>query len=71
MSTSLETAEVLTLKEIAERALGHVIQGVEGTYDRHTYIEEKREALEKLDALIKLILSGNTAKVIKFGKATA
>ena len=50
--------------EIAEQVLGHVIKGVEGTYDRHTYIEEKREALEKLDALIELILKGNTAKVI-------
>ncbi len=55
--------------EIAERVLGHVIKGVEGTYDRHAYIEEKREALEKLDALIELILKGNTAKVIKFDKA--
>ena len=34
--------------DISERVLGHVIAGVEGTYDRHSYAEEKRDALEKL-----------------------
>ena len=32
--------------------LAHVIQGVEGIYDRYGYLSEKRNALEKLDALI-------------------
>jgi integrase len=34
--------------DISERVLGHVIAGVEGTYDRHDYEEEKRDALERL-----------------------
>ena len=34
--------------DIAERVLGHVQQGVLGTYDRHAYKEEKREALRML-----------------------
>ena len=34
--------------DISERVLGHVIAGVEGTYDRHSYADEKRDALEKL-----------------------
>ena len=34
--------------DISERVLGHVIGGVEGTYDRHSYADEKRHALEKL-----------------------
>jgi hypothetical protein len=38
--------------DISERVLGHVIAGVEGTYDRHDYAEEKRDALEKLAAMI-------------------
>ena len=38
--------------DISERVLGHVITGVEGTYDRHSYAEEKRDALEKLAAMI-------------------
>ena len=36
----------------AERVLGHVIPGVRGVYDRHEYAAEKREALERLAALL-------------------
>jgi integrase len=43
--------------DISERVLGHVIAGVEGTYDRHSYADEKREALEKLVTMIERILS--------------
>ncbi len=43
--------------DISERVLGHVIAGVEGTYDRHSYAEEKRDALEKLAAMIGRILN--------------
>jgi integrase len=32
-------------REVAERCLGHKIRGVEGTYDRHDYFDERREAL--------------------------
>jgi integrase len=42
--------------DISERVLGHVIGGVEGTYDRHSYIDEKRDALEKLAAMIEHIV---------------
>jgi integrase len=43
--------------DISERVLGHVIAGVEGTYDRHSYEDEKRDALEKLAAMIERILN--------------
>ncbi len=43
--------------DISERVLGHVIAGVEGTYDRHSYADEKRDALEKLAAIIERILN--------------
>jgi integrase len=43
--------------DISERVLGHVIGGVEGTYDRHSYVDEKRDALEKLAAMIERILA--------------
>jgi hypothetical protein len=46
--------------DISERVLGHVIAGVEGTYDRHSYADEKRDALEKLAAMIKRILNPPT-----------
>jgi integrase len=38
--------------EHAERVLGHAIGGVEGTYDRHSYLDEKAHALAKLANLI-------------------
>lgn len=38
--------------DISERVLGHAIAGVEGTYDRHSYADEKRDALETLAAVI-------------------
>ena len=38
--------------DISERVLGHVIAGVEGTYDRHSYADEKRDALEKLATIV-------------------
>ncbi|HEX5957182.1 MAG TPA: tyrosine-type recombinase/integrase [Hyphomicrobiaceae bacterium] len=41
----------------AEVALGHTIQGVEGTYDRYTYVAEKREAFEALATRIERILN--------------
>jgi len=38
--------------DVAERVLGHKIPGVRGVYDRHQYISEKRDALERLAVLI-------------------
>ncbi len=41
----------------AERVLGHAIPGVRGVYDRHSYLEEKRVALERLATLVERILN--------------
>jgi integrase len=41
----------------AERVMGHVIGGVRETYDRYEYLEEKRDALAKLSALVGEIVS--------------
>ena len=43
-------------RDHAERVLGRRIAGVEGTYDRHDYIDEKADALEKLAKLIDTII---------------
>ena len=43
--------------DTAERVLGHRIQGVRRTYDRHDYIAEKRDALTKLGAIVARILN--------------
>ncbi len=42
--------------DISERVIGHVIPGVEGVYDRHSYLEEKQDAVEKLAAMIDQIV---------------
>jgi integrase len=41
----------------AERVLGHVIGGVRGVYDRHSYLNEKAHALKALAALIETIVN--------------
>jgi integrase len=43
-------------KDIAERCLAHAIGGVRGTYDRHAYLEEKRQAFEALAGLVQRIV---------------
>jgi hypothetical protein len=50
--------------DISERVLGHVIEGVEGTYDRYDYLKEKREALEALGALVDRIVTNKLANVV-------
>jgi integrase len=42
-------------ERIAELCLGHTIAGVEGTYNRYAYLDEKRDALNKLAQKIKSI----------------
>ena len=41
----------------AERALGHVVPGIRRVYDKHEYLQEKRDAFEKLAAMIDTILN--------------
>ena len=45
------------LPHIAEQVLGHAIRGVEGTYDRHPYADEKADALNRLAGLVERIAS--------------
>jgi integrase len=50
--------------DIAERVLGHAIRGVEGVYDRHSYREEKAQALNALAGLVANILRPEAPKVV-------
>jgi integrase len=45
------------LPDIAERVLGHAIPGVRGVYDRHSFFNEKRAALEGLASLVEQIVT--------------
>ena len=49
--------------DIAERVLGHVIPGVRGVYDRHSFLDEKRDALERLARLVARILNPQIGNV--------
>jgi integrase len=57
--------------DISERVLGHVIAGVEGTYDRHSYADEKRDALEKLAAMVEHIQNPIPSSIIMLGEHRA
>jgi integrase len=48
----------------AERAVGHVIGGVRGTYDRHEYRAEKLAAFEALASLIERIVNPPAENVV-------
>jgi integrase len=50
--------------DIAERVLGHAIEGVEGVYDRHSYHDEKAHALEALAGLIANIVTPPVENVV-------
>ena len=45
------------LPHIAEQVLGHAIRGVEGVYDRHSYDDEKADALNRLADLVARIVT--------------
>jgi integrase len=57
--------------DISERVLGHAIAGVAGTYDRHSYSEEKRDALEKLAKYMERILNpaGSNVAILREQRA--
>ena len=45
-------------REVAEAILGHILPGVEGIYNRHSYDKEKREWLTRLAAHLESLLAG-------------
>jgi integrase len=51
--------------DIAERVLGHAIGGVAGVYDRHSYNEDKADALKRLAGLIELIVNPPAGNVVR------
>jgi integrase len=54
----------------AERCLGHVIGGVEGTYDRYEHAREKRQAFTKLADLADRIVNPES-NVVSFAERTS
>ena len=54
--------------EVAERVINHKIPGVEAVYNRHCYLDEKREALEALATQVRRILA-NEKNVVQLRRA--
>lgn len=50
--------------DIAERILGHAIPGVRGIYDRHSYLDERRVALDRWAAHLAGIVSPKPDNVL-------
>jgi integrase len=56
-------------RDVAERVLGHAMDGVEGVYDRHEYKEEKAHALRALAGLIDNIVNPPANNVVAMTRA--
>jgi integrase len=55
--------------DIAERALGHVLPNIRGTYDRHAPFVEKQDAFQRLGGLVEHIINP-AANVVMFPPAS-
>lgn len=44
---------------VAERCLNHKLKGMEGIYDRHDYLEERKEAHIKVTNLLESVINGS------------
>jgi integrase len=56
--------------DVAERVLGHKIAGVRGVYDRHEYLAEKRDALERLAALVERFINPPTVNIVSLARTS-
>lgn len=57
--------------DLAERLLGHALPKVARTYDTGTYLDQRRDALEKWAAYLERIASGEEAKVVQLPRQVA
>ena len=57
--------------DVAERVMGHAIEGVEGIYDRHEYRDEKADALKRLAGLLETILHPPGENVVELHEAAS
>jgi integrase len=57
--------------DIAERCLGHAMVGVRATYDRFEFIDEKRDAFERLASLVETIVRPPPDVVVPITRAKA
>jgi integrase len=56
-------------EEVREAVLAHVRPGIKGVYDKHQYLEEKRDALTLWNARLRAIVEPPPANVVELAKA--
>ena len=56
-------------RDISEMCLNHKLSGVEGIYDRHTYFDERKEALQKWAQFLVACEAGSNVVPIAVAKA--
>ena len=61
-STGLASLHVT--QDTIDRVLGHAVGTLAGTYNRHQYLQEKRQALEAWAKRVELIVNGSGGKVV-------
>jgi hypothetical protein len=54
----------VTSPDVAERVLGHIVQGVRAHYDTHQYADEKCKTLALWAREVERIVSGKTSTVV-------
>ena len=57
-------AKIAVPDHIAERTLGHQLQGVQAVYNRHSYFEEKSNALQQLGHFVDTIINPPPPNVV-------
>jgi integrase len=57
--------------EVAERCLNHAVLGMEGVYNQHDFLEERREALEKWAAHVEAVVHGPPPKAKRHLRAVS
>jgi integrase len=57
--------------DIAEKVLGHAVGNIESVYDRHSYEDEKADALSRLAALVECIVNPPSDNVVPMYEAAA
>jgi integrase len=69
-AATILTSELKVPRLIVSKLLNHVEQGVTKVYDRASYDQEKRQAVDKLARYLKAILAGKpTEKVVELRPA--
>ncbi len=70
-SARTQLAALGVSREVAERCLNHALKGVEGIYNQHDYLEERRQALTLWASLLDALVEGREWNVVPITRRQA